>query len=341
MEKGGDPLKKVLMIGTGGTIASEMTPDGLTPGISPERLLQFVPAISRLCDVDCVSIFNEDSTNITPAHWVALARILRESYERYDGFVVSHGTDTMAYTSAAISYLVQNSRKPIVFTGAQKPIYFDSTDSKTNLTDAFVCACSEKLAGVSIVFNGRVILGTRARKTCSKSFAAFSSINFPDLASLQDHRLLCYLPCEGNGETRFFDRLSTEVGLIKLVPGFDIELLRFAFERKQALVIECFGVGGLPSYGDNAFFELVEAYTARGRFAVMTTQVQNEGSDLSVYRVGHRLKQNRRVLEAYDMTTECAYTKMMWILGQTRVPEAVQRLFYTPLAHDILHPETV
>ena len=332
-------MKKVLMIGTGGTIASEMTPDGLAPGLSPERLLQFVPAISELCDVDCVSVFSEDSTNITPSHWMRLAGVLRDAYEDYDGFVISHGTDTMAYTAAALSYLVQGSRKPIMFTGAQKPIYYDSTDSKTNLTDAFVCACSEKLAGVDIVFNGRVILGTRARKTCSKSFAAFSSINYPDLATLQDHRLLCYIPGDRSGETRFFDRLSTDVSLLKLVPGMDPELLRFALERKSAVVIECFGVGGLPSYGDNAFFDLVGEYTAKGRFVVMTTQVQNEGSDLSVYSVGHRLKANRRVLEAYDMTTESAYTKMMWILGQTRVPEAVQDLFYTPVAHDILHPE--
>ena len=327
------------MIGTGGTIASEMTPDGLSPGLSPERLLQFVPAIREICEADCVSVFSEDSTNITPAHWVAIAETVRKGYDRYDGFVISHGTDTMAYTAAALSYLIQNSRKPIVLTGAQKPIYFDSTDSKTNLTDAFVCACSEKLAGVSIVFNGRVILGTRARKTCSKSFAAFSSINYPDLAILQDHRLMCYIPAEGGGETRFFDRLCTQVGLLKLVPGMDPALLRFALERTEALVIECFGVGGLPSYGDSTFFDLVERATAAGKFVLMTTQVQNEGSDLSVYSVGHRLKNNRRVLEAYDMTSEAAYTKLMWILGQTRVPEAVQSLFYTPVAHDILRTE--
>ena len=331
-------MKKVLMIGTGGTIASEMTADGLTPGLSPERLLQFVPAISAFCEVHCVSIFSVDSTNITPGHWMKIAEAVRTAYDDYDGFVISHGTDTMAYSAAALSYLIQSSPKPIVLTGAQKPIYFDSTDSKTNLIDAFVCACSDQLAGVSIVFNGRVILGTRARKTCSKSFAAFSSINYPDLATLQDHRLLCYIPGDRTGEARFFERLSTEVGLLKLVPGMDPEMMRFALEHKAALIVECFGVGGLPSYGDSAFFDLVTEYTSKGRFVVMNTQVQNEGSDLSVYSVGHRLKENRRVLEAYDMTTEAAYTKIMWILGQTRVPEAVQSLFYTPVAHDILHP---
>ena len=331
-------MKNILMIGTGGTIASEMTPEGLTPELTPTQLLRYVPAISELCRVDCLSLFSLDSTNITPYHWLRTAAAIRDNYAAYDGFVISHGTDTMAYTAAALSYLVQGADKPIMLTGAQKPINYDSTDSKLNLTDAFVCAASGQLAGVNIVFSGRVILGTRARKTCSKSFAAFSSINYPDLATLQDHRLLCYIPGERSEEPRFFERLSTEVGLLKLVPGMDPELMRFALETKAALIVECFGVGGLPSYGDSAFFDLVAEYTARGRFVVMNTQVQNEGSDLSVYSVGHRLKENRRVLEAYDMTSEAAYTKMMWILGQTRVPEAVQSLFYTPVAHDILHP---
>ena len=330
-------MKKILMLGTGGTIASEMTPEGLTPELTPTQLLRYVPAISELCRVDCISLFNIDSTNITPAHWVAVTRALREHYDDYDGFVISHGTDTMAYTAAALSYLVQGADKPIVLTGAQKPINYDSTDSKLNLTDAFLCACSEELAGVCIVFSGRVILGTRARKTCSKSFAAFSSINYPDLATLHDGRLLCYIRPEQSGAPRFYERLDEKVGLIKMVPGTDFELLEFMLARKDALVIECFGVGGLPSYSDDKLFEVVDRYTRQGKFLVMTTQVQNEGSDLSLYQVGHRLKGDPHVLEAFDMTTEAAFAKLMWILGQTREQEAVARLFYTPVAHDILY----
>ena len=330
-------MKKILMLGTGGTIASEMSPDGLTPELGPQQLLRYVPAVSALCEVDCLSLFSIDSTNITPAHWMRVARVLRENYDAYDGFVISHGTDTMAYTAAALSYLAQGAKKPIVLTGAQKPINYDSTDSKLNLIDAFTCACSERIHGVCIVFSGRVILGTRARKTCSKSFAAFSSINYPELAQLHDHRMMSYIEPDFLPEPLFFETLDEKVGLVKMIPGTDPELLDFLLQRKDALVVECFGVGGLPSYDDDRLFETVRRHTDAGRFLVMTTQVQNEGSDLSVYEVGHRLKSNRRVLEAYDMTSEAALAKIMWILGQTKDAEEVARLFYTPVAHDILY----
>jgi len=330
-------MKNILMIGTGGTIASEHTPDGLAPELTPAQLLRYVPAISELCRVECLSLFSIDSTNITPAHWTRIAETLRDNYDRYDGFVISHGTDTMAYTAAALSYMVQGARKPIVITGAQKPINYDSTDSKLNLMDAFVCACSEKIHGVNIVFSGRVILGTRARKTCSKSFAAFSSINYPDLGTLLDHRLACYIEPGYAERPVFHTALDEKVGLIKMIPGTDFELLDFMLSRKDALVMECFGVGGLPSYSDDKLFEVINKYTAAGRFVIVTTQVQNEGSDLSVYSVGHRLKDNRSVLEAYDMTSEAALAKIMWILSLTHDRDEVCRLFYTPVAHDMLY----
>ncbi len=330
-------MKRILLIGTGGTIASGMTEEGLAPELTPEQLLRYVPGISSLCQVDCLSLFSLDSTNIAPPHWIAITRALRAHYHEYDGFVISHGTDTLAYTAAALSYLIQGADKPIILTGAQKPISFDSTDSKLNLMDAFVCACSGELCGVCIVFSGRVILGTRARKTCSKSFAAFSSINYPDLGTLQDHELLCYIRPEHLSFPVFSDELDQKVGLIKMIPGTDHELLEFMLQRKDALILECFGVGGLPSYDDNLLFEVLHRYTLEGKFLVMTTQVQNEGSDFSVYSVGTRLKGNLHILEGYDMTTESALAKIMWILGKTKDPAEVNRLFYTPVAHDLLH----
>jgi L-asparaginase, type I len=330
-------MKNILMIGTGGTIASEMTPSGLTPELNSTQLLSFVPRIGEMCHVDCVQLYSLDSTNIRPAHWLGVARAVRENYARYDGFVISHGTDTMAYTAAALSYLIQGSPKPIVLTGAQKPIWFDGTDSKRNLTDAFLYAC-RGCGGVQIVFNGKVILGTRARKTCSKSFQAFSSVNYPDLAVVQDEHLLQYMRCACYPSPVFYDALDDKVGLLKLIPGTPAAVLEFMLDRFDGLVIESFGVGGLPEYeGDASYFDIIHRGIARGKLVVMTTQVPNEGSNLAVYHVGGRLKSALCLLEAYDMTTEAAVAKLMWIMGQTHDFDEAERLFYRPVARDILY----
>lgn len=328
-------MKNILMIGTGGTIASEMTPEGLTPELNTEQLLEFIPDIGKLCRVDCIQLYNLDSTNIQPQNWLGVVGTLRRNYDAYDGFVISHGTDTMAYTAAALSYLVQGSAKPIVLTGAQKPIWFDGTDSKRNLTDAFLYAC-RGCGGVQIVFNGKVILGTRARKTFSKSFQAFSSVNYPDLAVLQDERLLQYIRTESLPRPVFYDTLCENVGLLKLIPGTKRELVAFMMEHYDGFVVESFGVGGLPEYPGQEFYPLVRQAVERGKIVVMTTQVPNEGSDLSVYHVGGHLKSTLHLLEAFDMTTEAAVCKLMWILGQTREFDRVRELFNRPVAWDIL-----
>ena len=328
-------MKKILMIGTGGTIASEMTPEGLTPELNTRQLLDFIPDIGKLCRVDCIQLYNLDSTNICPENWLGVVDTLRKNYDAYDGFVISHGTDTMAYTAAALSYLIQGSPKPIILTGAQKPIWFDGTDSKRNLTDAFLYAC-RGCGGVQIVFNGKVILGTRARKTFSKSFQAFSSVNYPDLAVLQDERLLQYIRTESLPRPIFYDTLCQNVGLLKLIPGTKRELVEVMVERYDGIVIESFGVGGLPDYPGQEFYPVVRQAVERGRIVVMTTQVPNEGSDLSVYHVGGHLKSTLRLLEAFDMTTEAAVCKLMWILGQTKEFERVRELFNRPVAWDIL-----
>lgn len=326
-------MKKILLIGTGGTIASEVTQNGLAPELTTEQLLAHIPAISGICEVECIQLLSLDSTNITPEHWLMMAQCIRKHYHAYDGFVLTHGTDTMAYTAAALSYLIQGSPKPIILTGAQKPIGFDSTDSKINLLDAFRCA-SEDMPGVSIVFNNQVILGTRARKTRSKSFQAFSSINYPDLGVLRDGVLLRYIRQDCGAYPMFYDRLNTKVALMKLVPGANRTMADFLLERNDALILESFGVGGLPEAG--GFYDCIREWMEKGKIVVLTTQVANEGSDLGVYRVGCQLKSDLRVLEAYDMGTEAVVAKLMWILGQTQDRGEVERLFYTPVAKDIL-----
>ena len=184
------------------------------------------------------------------------------------------------------------------------------------------------------MFNGRVILGTRARKTRTKSFEAFESINYPDIAAVAEGRLFCYFQNESRPEPLFYEKLMTNVALLKLIPGTKPELLTWLLEQNDALIIESFGVGGLP----DSLRGIVRACLG-GKTIILTTQVQNEGSDISVYSIGHLLKEIPGVLEAYDMTTESVCAKTMWILGQTREPALLRKMFYTPVSHDILNTQ--
>ena len=327
-------MKKILIIGTGGTIASKPSADGLTPDLDSKQLIDSIPSISDICDVDCIQAFSLDSTNVRPEHWLILAEIITENYDRYDGFVITHGTDTMAYTAAGLSYLIQNSKKPIVLTGAQKPIGEEITDAKRNIIDALIYAVDEGSHGVVVVFSGAVICGTRARKNFSKRFMAFGSINFPELARVEDGSVIRYVPEPYSGETVFYDNLNANVGLLKLTPGMRNDVMRYAIDRYDGLVVESFGVGGLPEYSD--FYQQIKRAVERRKLIVMTTQVPNEGSDLSVYRVGSILKNSLRVLEAHDMTSEAVLAKLMWVLGETDDFDRAEALFYRPVHHDTL-----
>ena len=333
-------MKHILLIATGGTIASRPTKNGLAPQLLADDILRCVPALGSLCRIDAVQPMNIDSTNMSPDCWLALADCLRAHYDQYDGFVIAHGTDTMAYTACALSYLVQQSGKPIVLTGAQKSIYVQDTDARRNLYDAFVAAQDDNLAGVYIVFDGRVILGTRARKTRTKSMNAFSSIDYPDVALIRDGRILHYIrqPLPQTPPA-FYGRLDASVFVLRLIPGMNPEVLRLLASQFDALVIESFGVGGLPCYEQTDFLSAAAAWSSAGKPIVITTQVPHEGSDLAVYQVGARAAAQPGILQAYTMTVEAVVTKLMWILPQTRDLTEIKRLFYAPIACDLLQFE--
>lgn len=327
-------MKKVLLIGTGGTIASVKSSDGLVPDVHIDQLLNAVPEIKDICEVDCIQPINLDSTNMRPGHWLILESAIEQNYNKYDGFVITHGTDTMAYTAAALSYLIQNSRKPIVLTGAQIPLREKNSDASRNLIDAFIYASDTDSHGVQIVFSGSVIIGTRARKNYTKRFDAFGSVNFPEIARVQGNKIYRFVKDHYEGDPVFYDYLNANVGLLKLVPALKPEIMRYLLDQYDGLLIESFGVGGLPEYSD--FFNEIVTATNKGKVVILTTQVPNEGSDISVYRVGNNLKEVDAVFEAYDMTTEAAFVKLMWTLGQTMDSKEANRLFYKPVHHDIL-----
>lgn len=331
-------MKRILLIGTGGTIASVPTEHGLAPGLTVQELLDYVPAVREICEIESIQVCNLDSTNVTPEHWKIMVRAVEENYDAYDGFVLCHGTDTLAYTAAALSYMIQNSAKPIVITGAQKPIHLDVTDAKTNLLDSFIYAADDASQNVNLVFDGKVIAGTRAKKVRAKSYNAFSSINFPYLAVIQDGVLVRYmpeLPCQGPVRVTYDMRNS--IFVLKLIPGMEEEILPYLFSHYDCLMIESFGVGGIPHQLLDSFYREMEKWAGRGKLVVMATQVANEGSNMTVYEVGKRVKQDFQMLETYDMTLEAAITKLMWLLGQKNLCfEEIQKLFYKQINHDVL-----
>lgn len=329
-------MKKILLIATGGTIAARGTENGLSPSVTSAELLTFVPELHDICRVDAVQLFNLDSTNICRTHWLRLAGTIRDAYGQYDGFVVTHGTDTMAYTAAALSYLIQNSRKPVVLTGSQKSIYSRDTDARKNLLQAFLYAISGTAWGVHIVFDSKVILGTRARKVRTKSFNAFDSIDYPETAVFSDMRLIPFLPVPQLPPVRFYGEMENSVFVLHLIPGMDVGIFEYLKQHYRALVIESFGVGGVPYYDDgSAFLQAVRDWTACGRMVVFTTQVPHEGSDLGVYAVGSEAKKVKGVVETSNMTPEAAVTKLMWALAQTRERDETEELFLTPVCSDM------
>jgi L-asparaginase len=329
-------MKKILFIATGGTIASKKSDSGLKPQISPQELLSYIPSIKELCEIETCQLLSLDSSNMEPKHWSMIVECVQENYNDYDGFVIAHGTDTMAYTAAGLSYMIQNSRKPIVITGSQKPIDLDITDGKTNLLDSFIYAADDKSQGVVIVFNGKVIAGTRAKKIRSKSYNAFDSIDFPVLAMIQDEQIMRYIPTEEYKEdVKFYTEIEDNVFLLKLIPGVQPEILKYIFEKHAAVIVESFGVGGIPKSISEDFYGLCRQYPKK--VIVMATQVAHEGSDMTVYEVGHEMKSRCNFLESYDMTLESVIAKTMWMLANKEISKENQEdIFYKTINYDVI-----
>lgn len=333
-------MKNILLIATGGTIASVEDGGGLRPALAGEELARYVPEVAGLCELDVVQPMNIDSTNMRPADWMRIRDEIVRAYDAYDGFVVLHGTDTMAYTAAALSYLIQESPKPIVLTGSQKPMASPFTDAKLNVYQSLLYAADDRSRDVSVVFGGAVIAGTRARKQRTMSFNAFSSVNFPEVALIRNDRIVragapMTTRAQGEGGASaplVYDRLDERVCVLKLMPGMNPELFSLLARDYDALILETFGVGGVPAYGGfrRALFDWVDA----GRTLVLTTQVPEEGCDLGVYEVGRAFAEHPGILDGGDMTTEALVAKTMWARGQASDADEVRALFGRVVNHD-------
>ena len=331
-------MRNILILTTGGTIASVQSPDGLVPGMSSEQLRNHLPQIGSDIAIDIKELFHIDSTDMTAAHWIKIIDAIRDNYDTCDGFVICHGTDTMAYTAAVLSYMIQNSEKPIVLTGAQKPIGFEITDAKSNLQDSILYAADSLSHGVQIVFAGKVIAGTHARKVRSMSFLAFESINLPLIAEINNGHIIRYLNIPSNGRVQFYDSINPNVFLLKLTPSMSPDLIPEIFSIYDAVVIESFGAGGIPASIENTLLTELSKYRPEEKILAMTTQVTYEGSHINTYAVGRRIADSFKILEARDMTLETIIAKLMWILGNSnRSWSDIEQRFYTPVAMDSVY----
>ncbi|QTL98141.1 type I asparaginase [Iocasia frigidifontis] len=319
-------MKKIHFITTGGTIASSEGEKGLEPTFNDEELLSYIPEISELCDISGEPIMNIDSTNMRPEGVKKIAQTIYHNYEKYDGFIVTHGTDTMGYTSALLTYMLSNIKKPVIVTGSQVAIGQPYTDAKKNISDAVRFAL-EQVPGIFVAFDGRIINGTRAVKIRSKSMNAFESINMPYVAYIKlgkitydrdskEHRNKYeIMNINPSKPFRLETELCTDVFLLRLYPGIDPTIFDFIKENYKGVIIESYGVGGIPNLDGYNIIEKVKELIGAGLAVVITTQCMEEGINLDVYEVGRDLAEANNIITVADMNTETIIAKLMWALG--------------------------
>lgn len=328
-------MKSVLLITTGGTIASVEGAEGLAPGVSSAELMRHVSRLNDYYCIDTLELLNLDSSNIQADEWISIARAIYGALPRYDGVVVTHGTDTMAYTASMVSFMLRGLKKPVVFTGSQMPIDNLLTDARNNLYTAFA-AVNCGIPGVSIAFNRKIIPGCRAVKVRTMGFEAFESVNAGYLAQVYADGLrpLCDIPANPDSDVELRDAICRDVFLLKLVPGLNPEVLTMLRQlHYRGIVIEAFGAGGMQ-FVRTTLLEHLKALTDAGIAVVVCSQCLYEASDLNIYEVGAKLL-SCGVISARDMTTEAVVTKLMWALGQTDDLRRVHQMFNTNYCGEI------
>jgi L-asparaginase len=325
--------KKILLLTTGGTIASMPGSDGLQPhrsGVMERELNQ----LRTYYDITVQDVMCLDSSNIRPAEWQLIARSVYELRGDFDGIVISHGTDTMAYTASAVTFMLPDIDLPVVFTGSQLPLADVLSDGPDNLRTAFAMAASGK-SGIFLAFDRKVMLGCRAVKVRATGFSAFESVNARYAAQITglgltvDERVIPRV----KGPTRLMDQISDEVFLLKLTPGLSPKIFDALVSMGcKGIVIEAFGLGGMNVLNED--LAGIRAAIDAGISVVITTQCLYDSADLQVYQVGNKLLQ-LGVIQGRDMTTEAAMTKLMWAIGQGMNQKEIRKLFSIDLAGEV------
>ena len=325
--------KKILLLTTGGTIASLAGDHGLQPHRSDvmERELQ---QLRTYYDITVKDVMCLDSSNIRPEQWQQIAQAVFENRAGFDGIVISHGTDTMAYSASAVTFMLPDIDVPVVFTGSQLPLADMLSDGPDNLRTAFAMAASGK-NGVFLAFDRKIMLGCRAVKVRASGFSAFESVNARYAGHVSNRGLVLdekILPAK-NGEPRLMNAISNSVFLLKLTPGMNPAIFdMLGALGYQGIVIEAFGLGGINVLSKE--LKSIRRCVEDGISVVVTTQCLYDSSDLRVYQVGNKLLE-LGVIQGRDMTSEAAMTKLMWALGQGMDQAQITELFAMSLAGEI------
>ncbi len=280
---GENNVKHILLIATGGTVASRDIGRGLAPALTGDELLEFLPELSELCRVHVENPFSIDSTDMNTAMRTKIAHMIWENAHSYDGFVIAHGTDTLSHTAALLYHMLQNFNRPVILTGAMKPVGVAGSDAERNLLDSFRVACSGYV-GVSAVVGGRIIRGDHVVKVDSFKPDAFRSVNAPQIGYIDDNgRVIMQIVPKLGGKAEFNDVVPVNYMLLKIIPEMDASILEFLFKYDK-IIIEGYGAGGVPQRLEKVIQRLIQA----GSKVYLTTQCLEGGADMKTYEVGRR-----------------------------------------------------
>lgn len=327
-------MKRILLLQTGGTISMQFETDGvvLDPARWSQVLYQQMPELTQIADITIENVFFEDSSDINPEHWKILGELIYKRLQNYDGFVVLHGTDTMAYTASALSFALNPINKPVIFTGSQVPMSNIRSDARRNLVNAIELA-TYPIHEVAVCFNDHLFRGNRSTKMSIGDFNAFESPNFPPLAEIGINiKLSADVMINSSVSATCNTHFSDAIHVIKVHPAINTRALDcLDLSTFKALIIEAFGIGNMPVKGHYNMLPFIKKCRDHHCHVIITSQAAYDAVNLDIYSSGRAVKELGG-LSAGEMTMEAAITKTMHLLGQNLEEEVFNSKFMGNLA---------